>query len=573
MSRRGVVMLPPGLDVALRVGARVLLSAAILVLTWEAWRGNIPRDPEGGPFTEDVLVPVQIGLLVMAGVGLALSFRWLAVAAAVVAVAGSGMGVMASLHYAPPFGFFVTAAFLLPAVMLWLDWQHRETLGKIVVLAVSTAVLLLTTWASASWVYDHYLGPQHPESATPALAESPVRWLWSGAVEPDKFVVTARLRERATSVRLVVRDEAGHEVASSPSLAVVDPDAGVKLAVDGLTPATTYTYAVEIDGLIDEVNTGRVRTFPDGAASFTVAFSSCAGTGSNGAVFDTIRDQEPDLYVMTGDLHYRNIADNDVSQFRTAFALVHGSASQSALYRSTPIAYVWDDHDYGPNDSDTTSPSRPAAWAAYRENVPHYELPTGREGPIHQAFTVGRVRFVMTDTRSAQDPAGGTMLGQEQLAWFLDELLDARDSHSLTVWVNSVPWIAQEHSTGGDWGGFADERERIGRFLDEHGITNLVMVSGDAHMVALDDGTNSGYGGHDGFPVLHAASLDRPGSVKGGPYSHGTHPGAGQFGVLEVVDDGGPEITVSLVGLRHTGEQLVRLERTFAAGPVLASRR
>jgi hypothetical protein len=66
------------------------------------------------------------------------------------------------------------------------------------------------------------------------------------------------------------------------------------------------------------------------------------------------------------------------------------------------------------------------------------------------------------------------------------------------------------------------------------------MVAGDAHMLAIDDGTNSDYsdGGDAGFPVLQAAALDRPGSVKGGPYSEGTYPGAGQFALMTIEDSG-----------------------------------
>jgi hypothetical protein len=61
--------------------------------------------------------------------------------------------------------------------------------------------------------------------------------------------------------------------------------------------------------------------------------------------------------------------------------------------------------------------------------------------------------------------------------------------------------------------------------------------------------------------VLHAAALDRPGAVKGGPYSDGTYPGGGQFGVLSVHDDGGADITVDLAGRDWTGAVLV--ERSF----------
>ena len=84
---------------------------------------------------------------------------------------------------------------------------------------------------------------------------------------------------------------------------------------------------------------------------------------------------------------------------------------------------------------------------------------------------------------------------------------------------------------------------------------------------SIDDGTNSGYSteGSAGFPVLHAAPLDRPGSVKGGPYSHGTFSEAGQYGKVEVTDDGGQIVQVRLSGHRWDGTELVALDLEFAA--------
>jgi len=86
-------------------------------------------------------------------------------------------------------------------------------------------------------------------------------------------------------------------------------------------------------------------------------------------------------------------------------------------------------------------------------------------------------------------------------------------------------------------------------------------------MVAIDDGTNSNYatGGGAGFPVLHGGALDRPGNVKGGPYSEGAFPGGGQFGLLDIIDDGDSQISVILRGMDWAGNELVSLERTFDA--------
>jgi hypothetical protein len=121
-----------------------------------------------------------------------------------------------------------------------------------------------------------------------------------------------------------------------------------------------------------------------------------------------------------------------------------------------------------------------------------------------------------------------------------------------------VPWIARDSAGGDDWGGFATERREIADFIADNGIANLMLLAGDAHMVGIDDGSNADYStnGGAGFPVMHAAALDRPGSVKGGPYSEGAYPGAGQYGLATFRDDG-ESMTVELRGRNWLGEDIV----------------
>ena len=151
-----------------------------------------------------------------------------------------------------------------------------------------------------------------------------------------------------------------------------------------------------------------------------------------------------------------------------------------------------------------------------------------------------------------------SMLGSRQRAWLKQELLSGSQSYGLVVLVSSVPWIAAESRGGDDWGGFATERTEIADFIAENEIENLLLLAGDAHMLAIDDGSNADYSrrGGAGFAVFQAAALDRPGSIKGGPYSEGTFPGAGQYGLVTFSDDGN-SITVDLRGRNWQGEDIV----------------
>jgi alkaline phosphatase D len=176
---------------------------------------------------------------------------------------------------------------------------------------------------------------------------------------------------------------------------------------------------------------------------------------------------------------------------------------------------------------------------------------------------VGRVRFLLTDSRSARSPRGApddgskTLLGRAQKEWLKAEIRASKGRFPLVVWANPVPWIGE--GPGDDWSRYAAERRELADFIAAEGV-RLCMLSGDAHMLAIDDGSHSGYAsaGGPGFPVFHAAPLDRPGSAKGGPYSHGISDRRGQFGIMEVTDTGGDRLRVAWRGMSHSGAEVMR---------------
>jgi phosphodiesterase/alkaline phosphatase D-like protein len=407
-----------------------------------------------------------------------------------------------------------------------------------------------------------------------AQPDGAVRWVWSGGVTSRSAVITARAFRSGVPVTLRL----AHADAASPPErfdARADADGIASFDLKHLSPATRYRYEVSAEGAPPAG--GRFQTFGEGPWSFRIAFASCAETGSASPVFDAIREAAPDLFIHTGDLHYEDIAKNDPGRFRRAFDSVMSSPTQSRLYRSVPIAYTWDDHDFGGNDSGASSAAGPAALAVYRQFVPHYPLQAGDRAGIHQAFTIGRVRVIMTDARSQRTPGrrggeAGTMLGAAQLQWLRGEL-SAAAAAPLVIWVSTVPWIAEQGSSSDNWGGYAREREAIANHIDSLGLTRRVlMLSGDAHMLAIDDGTHSNYAtgtGRQGrgFVVMHAAPLDRPTSQKGGPYSHGTVRQRGQFGLVEVTDDG-RTLRVELSGRDRAGAPVrgMRLALACAGG-------
>jgi alkaline phosphatase D len=407
-----------------------------------------------------------------------------------------------------------------------------------------------------------------------------VGWTWVGGVTHDSAVITARIDSPATaSLRIERLNTPIKPVLTEPM------DGGVlhRFVVPGLKPDTAYAYRfVDASGAPIDKDARTFRTFPvpGKPASFRFAVASCA-RGMNSPVFTAIARQDPRFLVHTGDFHYSDITSNRVEVFRTAYNSHLSSPSLRALLATTPLLYQWDDHDFGPNDSNVNSPSSEASLRNYRELVPHYPLnaATGPTAPVDQAFTVGRVRFILSDLRSQRDPASKRMMNPAQDAWLRAQLLAARDGGCpLIFWVSSVPWNGRA-TVADRWQGYPAHRTEIADFIKANGLAGKVAIlSGDAHMVAIDDGSHSDFATGRGAPirVFQAGPIANVGSYKGGPYSHGarykSEPKSkflNQFGMVNI-DDDGKRIRVTWSGRQGAdglGDEVLLSERD-AEGPI-----
>lgn len=374
-----------------------------------------------------------------------------------------------------------------------------------------------------------------------------VMWVWSGAMTETTAVVTARCTGTSARLGYVVGTSWG-----SPMFTATVPVANgiARFNLSGLAPGTPYTYRIEEDGVLD-ASDNQFRTVVVGAPySFRFAAASCSGLSpehpgatsqvSNSPVYDHLVAADPLFFIQTGDLHYRDITTNDPALYRTALDDVLAEARPRAAWRAMPVVYMWDDHDYGPNNSSGSSAGKPAAQSTYRERVPHYPL-ASTTGAVWQTFVIGRVRFILTDLRSdssgrsATDDASKVLLGAEQEAWFKATVAAAAEP--LIVWVSTLSWAIESpllYDTD-HWQSFGAERERLFRWLASNGhAERILMVSGDNHANSYAEAELNPLGR---FPVVHFGSLDATPLTKGGPFNW-TEAARGQFGTVDITDDG-----------------------------------
>ncbi|HRH37346.1 MAG TPA: alkaline phosphatase D family protein [Flavobacteriales bacterium] len=393
--------------------------------------------------------------------------------------------------------------------------------------------------------------------AARVFAQDTVQVFWSGALTPHSIRVNARISAVTDSVRLVACEVPCNSDPLISDYAVADSahDFVAALALGGLQPDRPYSYRFEVNGTLDtsSAHVGRFTTPRDGPASYSFVVGSCNSDGAH-PVWQAMREKHPLFFLSSGDIHYRdpnNGADIDVHRDPYRVDVLSRSPMKELLH-DMPMAYVWDDHDFCGNGSDASSSGKLNAARAYRDYVPHYFLshPTS----VYQAFTIGRVHFILSDLRSGKSTE--SMMDIEQFVWLQNQLRYARDHGLVAAWVSSLTWNSIGYPE--NWGSQPEERTLLNDFLFHENVENMFIMSGDAHMLAIDDGTDADFSSaHDlryKYPILQAAAIARGGSYKGGTFNQGGYfqnpdQAHGQFGEV-LVDDDGEQVCITLNGWR-----------------------
>jgi alkaline phosphatase D len=300
----------------------------------------------------------------------------------------------------------------------------------------------------------------------------------------------AASRSAQLSVRLSRREDLSDpQTATGPRLEV---DAGFMghVLVGGLEPAQRYYYCLFLDG-----HPAMARPYPSfvtapregesGRVRF--AFTSCVGYHGHDAApgyADMASRTNFDLLLMLGDNHYANTNSPEVQ--RRYYADQRRQSGWRELAAHTPVYAIWDDHDYGPDNSDGTLEGKAQSLKTFVEHWanPAYGEP-GHPG-IFSKFTWRDVEFFLLDDRYNRSPNRATnaeqktMLGDAQRAWLKRELLAS--TARIKVLVSGGEW--QSHGTEDSWTSFKRERDDLYRFLENHNLSGVLLISGDRHYTA-----------------------------------------------------------------------------------------
>jgi len=306
------------------------------------------------------------------------------------------------------------------------------------------------------------------------------------------------------------------------------------------------------------------------ADNFVITFGSCMNEArTDDAVFDEMATHNPDLFLQVGDWGYPDDTDNlpsnpdyfpnDYTRLAGVFKNKYDYTHLKEFLKNVAVDYVWDDHDYINNNTSRTGSSvtdfgipvtvaeepipaqtRRNTIQGYYEMFPGYAPVDSSEGIFHK-FVFGNVEVYMLDNRAARSPntealvnvggnwtfappPGHSIIGDVQRTWLLDNLKKSTATWKLITtatafnktYGNTFSSLINLPNLAGlplmaslidCWSGFPMDQDTIINTVNQNGIDGVLMLSGDTHTSAIDDGQAGG------LPEIMAGCLSQSNST------------------------------------------------------------
>ena len=255
-----------------------------------------------------------------------------------------------------------------------------------------------------------------------------------------------------------------------------------KATLNGLSSDTRYQYVVSIDGKSDPNRKGSFKTAPiEGkSTAFRLAITSCMKIGKPQGSWGLLLAENPDLHITVGDTHYADTTDPTV-QLRHHVAYRREKEFANVL-RNVPIYAIWDDHDYGPNNSDGTAKGKEFSLAGWKQAWANPKLGTADTPGAFFKFSRGDVDFFVVDSRyhrspnEDQDDEKKRMLGDAQFEWLINGLKNSKARFKMIISGSTL-----HHSKVDGWRIYTFSRHRLFDAIKENEISGAMYVSGDIH--------------------------------------------------------------------------------------------
>jgi len=235
-----------------------------------------------------------------------------------------------------------------------------------------------------------------------------------------------------------------------------------------------------------------------------IGFGSCLNQDKAMPIFNAIKEEKLDLFLMIGDNVYGDSEEEDLKELSSAYDTQRQNFEIMNL--NFPFEAIWDDHDYGMNDAGVEYPHKKKSKELFLNfwDVQEDDIRRFREGlyfDIIKNINDKKLQIIFLDTRTfrdslkASDQIGKpgkeryipnpdnslTILGTDQWRWVKEKIGQKVD---FRIIISSIQFLAIGHGWE-SWNNFPLQRAKLIKFIDKANLNHTLILSGDRHRAGI----------------------------------------------------------------------------------------
>lgn len=273
----------------------------------------------------------------------------------------------------------------------------------------------------------------------------------------------------------------------------------------GLKENTTYSYRVLINGkVVKRDYDQRFKTQPHWQyrtkpPEFKFVIGSCLFVndepydrpgkpyGDRYDIFEKIYAQNPDFMFWLGDNTYFRISDFTPTRMNYRHAHTRALPELQPILANTAHYAVWDDHDFGPDNSDRSYPFKGEALDLFKSYWPNPSFGLPETPGVFGKLSYGDMDIFYMDDRYYRAPnrlkdPDKDYWGAKQLQWLKDALVNSRATFKVIINGNQL------HNTKTRFEAYhhyQTEYRNFMNWLQLSGLDGVLFISGDRHHTEL----------------------------------------------------------------------------------------
>lgn len=288
----------------------------------------------------------------------------------------------------------------------------------------------------------------------------------------------------------------------------------VKFRLKALDKGTEYRYQIRLDGAVQDqpypltLTTKKIWRYRTGPPDISFLFGSCSYVndsaydrpgepyGQDPAIFKAMGQTASDFMLWGGDNIYLRPADwHSQSGVYYRNAVAKRLPAKQRLMATRPNYAIWDDHDYGPNNSNRGYYMSTVTLQAFKDFWANKTYGEPQNPGIYTKIQRSDADLFLMDNRSYRSPSSVDAYtsdgqpnpakdhyGEQQLQWLKDNLSSSEATFKVIVTGGEV--LNDRNQYEGLHNCPAERQELLG-FIRQAKIEGVVFLSGDRHMTEL----------------------------------------------------------------------------------------